>query len=110
MRRALCAALVLGVVLTGCGKSRIEQAHELVKEGLTDPTSAMFKDDAERPQKDGSVAVCGRVNAKNRMGGYVGYRMYIVAEGRADVFGEDNASDFAGRYLDICSTTGGNGS
>ena len=106
MRRALCLALALTAALAGCGENRIKQAQKLVMDGLTDPASAMFKDDSERPQKDGSVAVCGQVNAKNRMGGYVGYRMYIVADGKAEIIGEDNARDFAGRFLEICSTTG----
>jgi hypothetical protein len=104
MKQSICIGLIAAAFLAGCGKSRIEAAHDLVKDGLSDPDSALFKDDREYAQKDGKVVVCGRVNAKNRMGGYVGYRMYIVEDEKALVMNEDNASDFAGKYMAICTS------
>lgn len=101
MRRALYVALVVGAFLVGCGKSQIEQAQELVKNTLTDPLSATFKD-VELHSVAGKSAVCGHVNAKNQMGGYVGFRRFIVAEDAVTIMSEDNASDFAGRYLELC--------
>jgi hypothetical protein len=43
---------------------------------LTDPESARF-DDLFRVQSDSGEAVCGMVNSKNRMGGYVGATGFI---------------------------------
>jgi len=64
-------------------------ARELIREKLRDPASAIFDGqeswtDPETPliisrTADGGVrAVCGRVNAKNGVGGYTGQRVYIV--------------------------------
>lgn len=64
-------------------------ARELVKQKLRDPSSAIFDGkyswtDQETPVVisrtfGGKVrAVCGRVNAKNGFGGYIGERVYIV--------------------------------
>jgi hypothetical protein len=103
MKRSFYIGLVIAAFLAGCGKSRIEQAHDLVKDGLSDPDSATFKSDTEYAKKDGNFIVCGQVNAKNRMGGYVGYRWYIVEDGKALVMNDDNASDFAGKYVETCT-------
>jgi hypothetical protein len=43
---------------------------------LTDPESARF-DDLFKVQTDSGEAVCGMVNSKNRMGGYVGPTGFI---------------------------------
>ncbi len=42
---------------------------------MKDPGSAQFEDVSRF-----KIAVCGRVNAKNIYGGYVGFRRFIVAE------------------------------
>ena len=46
-----------------------------VREGLSDPDSATFK---HNPYQISSSRYCGRVNAKNKFGGYVGYRLFAV--------------------------------
>ena len=48
----------------------------LVQATLTDPESAQFRG----VRRSGSASfTCGEVNAKNRMGGYVGFTPFMVA-------------------------------
>jgi hypothetical protein len=51
------------------------EALQALEEYLHDPESARLKD-VRRVASSG--AICGRLNAKNRMGGYSGYRDFIV--------------------------------
>lgn len=68
------AVILLGLLaIAGCDQS-IRKAHDAVKESLFDPNSAEFRND--HVASDGTV--CGEVNAKNRMGGYVGFTDYYV--------------------------------
>ncbi|WP_415289115.1 hypothetical protein RSD66_04185 [Brevundimonas sp. S1H14] len=67
-----CAIFLMG--LSACD-ARVREAKELVADQLLDPESAEFRNvKAEGPR------VCGQVNAKNRMGGYVGYEDFLVGE------------------------------
>lgn len=52
-----------------------ERAVEMVKERLKDPFSAQFRAVQSLPEKN---RVCGQVNARNAMGGYVGYQWFTV--------------------------------
>jgi len=58
--------------LTAAERMGIESA---VKESLNDPDSATFR---HNPYRTGEKIYCGRVNAKNRFGGYVGYHLFVV--------------------------------
>lgn len=60
--------IALAVVLT-LGACTNHEAKKAVKQLLNDPDSAQFRDIT--PGKE-EKSVCGFVNAKNRMGGYVG--------------------------------------
>lgn len=90
-------ALVLAVTLSvsGCGSKEpsleekiIQLAQEEVKLNLKDPDSAQFrnvvlKEDTTKPENiDKNIGlqpnVCGEVNAKNSMGGYVGFKPFLV--------------------------------
>lgn len=51
-------------------------AIEIVQLQLADPDSAKFKNVAYKK----GIGVCGEVNAKNRMGGYVGYKTFVVED------------------------------
>lgn len=67
--------------------------------GLKDPDSAKFRN---------QYGVCGEVNAKNAMGGYVGYRRFIAA--RKDlVFVNDgittSPSDFEKVWTSFCDSS-----
>jgi hypothetical protein len=58
--------------LTSLERAGIEAA---VKDQLNDPASATFR---HNPYRIGSTFYCARVNAKNRFGGYVGYRIFLI--------------------------------
>ena len=61
--------------LLAAGQGRISR-------GLLDPDSANFRDVFVSPNRD---TVCGQVNAKNRKGGYVGYRRFVAAADKAGI-------------------------
>lgn len=65
------------VLLAGCGNADIETARSAVKQQLNDPSSAEFRNEKVYHDVRGLV-VCGEVNAKNRFGGYTGYKPYVV--------------------------------
>lgn len=71
---------------------------DAVRLKLNDPSSAEF-DSVEKKDQ----VTCGFVNAKNRMGGYVGYRAFIVTRGIAEI--EANLGDFATRLPSVCPTS-----
>lgn len=52
------------------------KAKETIRATLSDPESARFRN--VRAADETRVVVCGEVNGKNRFGGYVGYRGFIV--------------------------------
>jgi hypothetical protein len=58
--------------LTGSEKALVEHA---VRAELLDPDSARFRHNLFRTSED---QYCGLVNAKNRMGGYIGYKVFSV--------------------------------
>jgi hypothetical protein len=58
-----------------------------VKSMLNDPDSAEFRD--LRVSTDKSI-VCGSVNAKNKFGGYVGFRRFYFQEGGVVVLDDGN--------------------
>jgi hypothetical protein len=83
------------------GKLFIENAKNTLIESLNDPESAklrklMYFDDKANNMK----VLCGEINAKNRMGGYVGYeKFFIASNGRNDIGQNDH-----GQYYDsYCS-------
>ena len=60
----------------------LERAKEAVKNMMKDPDSAKFKDlIAGQVSKDKKKHVCGMVNSKNSMGGYVGYKGFVYIDG-----------------------------
>jgi len=89
MNKPLIAAVVL-VLLAGvswAGYDRfgpVPKAKRAVMDVLTDPESARFKN--VRYVSDAKI-VCGQVNSKNRMGGYIGFIPFTVEAG--EVFIDD---------------------
>ena len=85
-------ALTIGflIVLAGCSD---QAAKEAVKRVLTDPESARFSE--VRPGK-AKGNVCGLVNAKNRMGGYVGNTPFLFEKSSdsAELVSEVTDADF----------------
>lgn len=74
------------VAIATTDDERIAKAKLAVQDQLTDPESARFKDVVVR-SADKFVAVCGQFNAKNRYGGYAGFRRFMVTEFKADKSG-----------------------
>lgn len=85
-------------------RSRAKKAMEDV---LFDPASAQYS--SVRAGSNG--AVCGKVNAKNRYGAYVGFKHFVVSpEGQVEIstYGDglrsEPYSSFAAAYVERCAT------
>lgn len=97
MKKVWIALAIVGVMAAGVFGWRAYVVHELRKPvlaELNDPDSAKFRDEwlasgwTEWFVK-GSI-LCGEVNAKNRMGGYVGYTPFKAIAGlHADIGNND---------------------
>ena len=63
------------------------RALRVVRGNLIDPDSAKFSEVVHHPETGGT---CGLVNAKNRMGGYTGDKLFLVtAKGDFDLAPEE---------------------
>lgn len=72
------SAAVICLVLAGCNLTGdYSQAHRLLEQDLRDPQSVQY-----RAEKRTKSATCGEFNAKNAVGGYVGFRPYVYLPGR----------------------------
>lgn len=69
--------------------SEYQEAQHAVLSVLTDPDSAKIRGMFIYAAYDGHY-VCGQVNARNRMGGYVGYRWFYVHSGVATIRDPDD--------------------
>ena len=76
----------------------IGAAEERVSGSLKDPESARFRRVFVSPH---GRAVCGEINAKNSMGGYVGFRRFIVIKGRIGIE-EDNTAFVESNWVGWC--------
>lgn len=85
--------LVLLLALTACGTS---EAEEAVKRSMLEPAATQFRD-VKTCDADQNLIV-GDFNAKNRVGGYEGFKPFYYTEHRA-IFAEDG--DFA-KMTDRC--------
>lgn len=88
MRKILVALAVVVLIVAGVFAWRAYLVHELRKPvlaQLNDPDSALFRDEWllsgwSEWRVLGSV-LCGEVNTKNKMGGYVGYAKFSSVSG-----------------------------
>lgn len=76
MTAAIIAATVGGYWYWFKYESPQGRQREIVRTYLNDPDSAAFRNDA--PAARGAGTWCGEVNARNRMGGMVGFTRYIL--------------------------------
>ncbi|RYE72165.1 MAG: hypothetical protein EOO81_04105 [Oxalobacteraceae bacterium] len=83
-----------GILMIAGGCSEEMKAKEAVRLLLSDPASAEFIDVATNEK-----ATCGSVNARNRLGGYVGYQPFIYADEEARI-GYDVT--FIKRFNQLC--------
>jgi hypothetical protein len=102
MKRIMFIGLVLGAAPAFAGQKAPSDAEVLaaLKEKmvaatqaritgmLNDPESARFRKVFVSPK---GKAVCGEVNAKNQMGGYVGFRRFISARDQVGIEGDDSS-------------------
>lgn len=126
MKHALTILLAASALLAGCAASpqppprapepppremaqpipsEVEEAKDRIREKLVDPQSAEFTNvyvtrDARGNDFFGR-AVCGHVNSKNRMGGYVGPRRFAVYGQQAAVWGEVADNTIIRRWCQI---------
>lgn len=78
--------------LVGCFgeySEAISYGESQIKEALKDPDSAKFSDvwfspDANNGKPRTSGYVCGKVNAKNAIGGYAGDSAFVIYVGQTD--------------------------
>ncbi|HHA2392544.1 TPA: hypothetical protein ACOENP_001160 [Stenotrophomonas maltophilia] len=75
------------------GAETIVAAQRAVRGALKDPDAAQFKDVRANYTEDFGVVACGRVNAKNELGGYTGFRRFVFGDGRVILEGRDNVAD-----------------
>lgn len=84
--RALLALVLLGGLFYAYTGYLIHQHRDVVKAKLNDPDSAKFRNERlVGPLTLKGGLLCGEVNAKNAMGGYVGYRKFAASAGQNDV-------------------------
>lgn len=84
-RTAKTAAAWVGVGLVLAGGAYYWQvkhspaaiAQAVVKARLNDPDSAVFRNQV-KAKRGGEGVWCGEVNARNRMGGMIGFTRYVV--------------------------------
>lgn len=104
MRAAV--ALVVVLALASCAAPEpavIDVATEHVRTTLKDPRSAEFRRVYAFQLFDSDV-VCGEVNAKNAMGGYVGFTPFRTTRDAGEKFGSvDLSSDARQAQLTILS-------
>jgi hypothetical protein len=77
-------------------------AMQAVKAKLSDPGSVRFRGVFVRQQASGTKAVCGEVNAKNKMGGYGGFQRFISAGTGEFTWLQEEVPDFADAWNALC--------
>lgn len=95
MRRWIIA---VGLLAAGCTPAEHREAEAAVKAQLSDPGSAQFRNLRTKWNR-GTKIVCGDVNAKNRLGGYEGFRPFIHTVGGRNTF---IANEFGPSSFDGC--------
>lgn len=94
---ALCVVGVIFSALGGCSDPKAQltsDAEKGVRSLLTDPQSAQFQNETLHPVGKNPETVCGEVNARNRMGGYNGFRKfyYVISSQEAQIKPEEGVS------------------
>ena len=76
----------------------IEAAKKAIAYSLIDPESARFREVFIAPNR---TAVCGQVNAKNRMGGYTGFQRFMYSPTKQGI-DSDGSYFVEARWDDRC--------
>lgn len=83
----VAAAVALSYAAWAFHFSPEARAEALLAGYLIDPGSVQLR--KVRTSTVSSDSICGEVNAKNRMGGYVGFRRFIASRSAVEVESED---------------------
>ncbi len=75
------------------GVETIVAAQRAVRASLKDPDSAQFKDVYANYTEEFQVVACGRVNSKNSLGGYTGFKRFVSNGKSAIIEVRDNVAD-----------------
>lgn len=82
------------------GAETIMAAERAVRGELKDPDAAQFRDVRANYTEEFGMVACGRVNAKNELGGYTGFRRFVSSGKSVILEGRDNVADaWAGACL-----------
>lgn len=84
--KKLALMLLSLTILSACGdnsKEMVSLGEGVARDSLKDPNSAQFKS-IYVSSTDDSGFVCGKINAKNGYGGYVGFKNYYVYISESD--------------------------
>ena len=80
----------------------MDKGKNLLKSKLKDGKSARFKNVYFNVGSIGVPATCGKVNAKNSFGAYMGYIKFISAGRLEFTFTENDVSDFYKLWNQMC--------
>ena len=87
---ALCGSAFAQTTADRIKAFDVEKSKQLVADELSDPDSAKFRkmyiSQFVNPN-NGKITLwlCGELNAKNKMGGYVGYRQFLAFDDMAQI-------------------------
>ena len=77
--KKVIAIITLAVIVTGCSKVaeiREKQFTSKISERFDEPESSKFKDVVLIDDEYGIIKVCGKVNTRNKLGGYSGFESF----------------------------------
>lgn len=103
---AVLAVSGLTAPMGGCGNAytdAVDAAKSHVEADLFDPGSAKFR--AIKPSHltdHAPFVICGQVNAKNRFGGYVGFKRFVYKEDLQQTWVESVDDGFEMKWLGWC--------
>lgn len=93
----LLSLLCCGLVHAAPNDARlVATSKAIVADQLKDPDSAKFRKVAIVRK-----SVCGEINAKNSMGGYVGYRRFMVVDTTSAI--DDDSAQFEELWTTVCA-------
>ncbi|WP_156507147.1 hypothetical protein [Comamonas thiooxydans] len=89
-RSTLVAIVILIAAFFGFRWHLIEELRKPVLAHLNDPDSAKFRNEFVKGSwRVESSTLCGEINARNAMGGYVGYKKFYSVDGKNVNIGAD---------------------
>ena len=93
MKKVFISLFLTSILISGCATPVVQNFDatavvipaNLVKEAkanleydLFDPLSMLYRNEQGYKLANGEYMLCGEINAKNRMGGYIGFSKYLV--------------------------------